>query len=78
MNTFVKKNRVIVSVLLLWLFYNMICLIFSEPVSNSKSEFYPFTKYAISKTYDYTEFIIYGFSPIILLIIVKLNNYEKN
>ena len=77
MNTFIKQNRVIISILLVWLFFNLICLIFSKSSSLSKTECYPFTKYTISKTYDYTEFIIYGFSPIILLLIVKLNNHEK-
>ena len=78
MNLFIKQNRIVISIILSWIFFNMICLIFSQSSSSSKSEFYPFTEYVITKTYDFTEFIIYSFSPILLLIIIKLNNHEKN
>jgi hypothetical protein len=78
MKKLIYENRVILAILLAWMFINFICLMLAKDLYYSKDVFFPFTENSLKYSYDITEFIVYGISPIVLFVIIKLINNEKN
>jgi hypothetical protein len=84
----IKRNRLIIGVLILWFFLNCIFLLFSNGNNDAKNYFYPFEEYPeifleqnenpFGYTYDLSEFMIYAISPIVLFIVINLIINEKN
>lgn len=78
MRNLIKENGIVISILIIWLFIHVICLMLSVDSPHSKDIFYPFTESRLKYSYDIIEFLIYGISPFVLFIIIKLiNNEEK-
>jgi hypothetical protein len=71
-----KKSIVVITI---WFFLNLIFLLFSDFTEDSKKYFFPFELYEkdFSLTYDFTEFFVYGFTPIILFFIINFLNNGK-
>ena len=78
MRTFIKGNGIVISVLLMWLFVHFICLMLAKDMYYSKDIFYPFTENSLIYSYDITEFLVYGVSPIVIFIILKIIEIEKS
>jgi hypothetical protein len=82
MKSLLKQNGTLLGILLSWLFINFICLIMGKDgtveVINAKDNFLPFTDLKLLDAYDLSEFLVYGFSPIVIFIIIKLKNYENS
>jgi hypothetical protein len=82
MNKLIKENGIVISILLSWLFINLLFLRFSKKSSYSK-EIYPFIEFdpdnniGLVETYDISEFLLYGFTPIIIFVVIKLIYFEK-
>ena len=82
MKKFIKENGKVLGILLSWLFINLLCLMFSVKSSHNK-ELYPFIEFdpyehvGIRQTYDVSEFLLYGFTPIIIFVVIKLMYFEK-
>lgn len=78
MNKIIKENGVVIGILIFWLFVNFICLMMAKDMYYSKDIFYPFTENKLTYSYDITEFLVYGVSPIVVFVVIKLvNNDEK-
>jgi len=78
MNKIVKENGIVIGILIIWLFVNFIILMLSKSSEYSKEVLYPFTDNEITNTYDSSEFLVYGVTPVILFVILQLISYEKN
>jgi hypothetical protein len=79
MKKIIKENGTIIAILIGWLFVQFICLMSSKnSVYSDKSIFYPFTSKSLNYSYDITEFLVYGVTPIVIFVIIKLINNEKN
>jgi len=78
MNKIVKENGIVIGILIFWLFVNFIILMLSKSSEYSKEVLYPFTDNEITNTYDSSEFLVYGVTPVILFVILQLISYEKN
>jgi hypothetical protein len=72
MQEFVNNNRVAVGLLIGWLFIHFVLFMYSSESSNYSKEWYPFTDHDLKLTYDVSEFVLYGFGPMIFFTIVKL------
>ncbi len=68
MKKFINLYGKVIAALLFWLFVQFVCFISSPEHNTHRDKLYPFTKYSFNETYDFTEFIIYGFGPIILFV----------
>lgn len=83
MNKIIKENGIALSILLSWLFINFLCLMFSNAKGYHSKEIYPFIEFdpynpiGLVETYDVSEFLLYGFTPIIVFIVIKLIYHEK-
>lgn len=82
MKKLIQENGKALSILLSWLFINLLCLVFSVKSSHNKElypfiEFDPYEKIGIRQTYDVSEFLLYGFTPIIIFVVIKLIYFEK-
>ena len=78
MKKILKENGIAISILIFWLFVNFICLMLAKDMYYSKDIFYPFTENKLIYSYDITEFLVYGVTPIVIFVIIKLINNEKN
>ncbi len=85
MKSFIKTNGISISILMIWFFVNLICLVMSSNSDSSKDYFFPFElrensiteNYEFSLTYDFTEFLVYGISPILVFVVLKLISNDK-
>jgi hypothetical protein len=77
MKKIIKENGIVLAILFGWLFVNFNFLILGEGENYSKAEFYPFTEHTLLYSFDITEFIVYGITPIILFLVIKLIIYGK-
>jgi hypothetical protein len=68
MNNFIKLYGKVITALLFWFFIQFVCLVLTLEKKSHDDHLYPFTKYSFVETYDFTEFVIYGFGPIVLFI----------
>lgn len=78
MKSFIKENGVVISILLIWLFVHFVCLMLAKDMYYSKDIFYPFTENSLRYSYDITEFLVYGLTPIVIFVIIKLIRNENN
>jgi hypothetical protein len=78
MKSFIKENGVVISILLIWLFVHFVCLMLAKDMYYSKDIFYPFTENSLRYSYDITEFLVYGLTPIVIFVITKLIRNENN
>ena len=78
MKNFLKENGIAISILIFWLFVNFICLMLAKDMYYSKDIFYPFTENKLIYSYDITEFLVYGVTPIVIFIILKIIEIEKS
>lgn len=78
MNKLIKENGVVLGILVLWGFINFICLMIAkENDYYAKDDLFPFTYTPLINAYDITEFLIYGVSPFVLFLIIKLMQHEQ-
>ncbi len=85
MRSYLKINGIAISILLIWFFINLICLILCKNSELGKDYFFPFNMSIdsesgnsdFSKTYDFSEFLIYGISPVLLFLILKIISNDK-
>lgn len=78
MNRLIKENGVVLGFLVLWGFINFICLMVAkEDASYAKDNLFPFTELKLKYAYDITEFLIYGVSPFVVFLIIKLMQHEQ-
>jgi hypothetical protein len=80
MNSFIKENRQLISIILGWIFLHLVLYIYASEKHTSYSllsDFYPFTEGSISQTYNIMEFLIYGIAPCLAGIILRLNSKSK-
>jgi hypothetical protein len=78
MNKLIKENGVVLGFLVLWVFTNFICLMMAKKDAiYAKDNFFPFTQLKLKYSYDISEFLVYGVSPVVLFIIIKLIQNEK-
>lgn len=78
MNKLIKENGVVLGFLVLWGFINFICLMIAkENAYYAKDNFFPFTELKLKYAYDITEFLIYGVSPFVVFLIIKLMQHEQ-
>ncbi len=78
MKSFIKENGVVISILLIWLFVHFACLMLAKDMYYSKDIFYPFTENSLRYSYDITEFLVYGLTPIVIFVIFKLIRNEND
>ena len=79
MKKFINLYGKVIAALLFWCFIQFVCFISTLETNSHDVNLYPFTKYSFSETYDFTEFVIYGFGPIVLFIgflLLKNSNNE--
>ena len=74
MKNFLNKNKVPIVILLFWLFVHFFLLLLAE---GSKSEFFPFSESSLRDSYDITEFVVYGITPILIFVGIKILNNEE-
>ena len=81
MQNFLKENKIFVSIFTFWLFINIYLLIVS---SGREDKFYPFVgnwcgacDSKLTSAYDFSEFFVYIFLPLILFGLNKLFQEEK-
>ncbi|MFM1947026.1 MAG: hypothetical protein RL207_1309 [Bacteroidota bacterium] len=78
MNRLIKENGVVLGFLVFWGFINFICLMMAkENAYYAKENFFPFSELKLKYAYDITEFLIYGVSPFVVFLIIKLIQNEK-
>jgi hypothetical protein len=77
MKKIIKENTVIIAFLIAWLFVNFIFLLLAKDNYQAKNIFYPFTNTSITYSYDVTEFTVYGITPIVFFLIIKIVKYGK-
>lgn len=70
MKELLKKQRQLVAVYAVWFFINLVVLFMSfvEKGCNScKRKFWPFDACDLTKSYDFSEFLVYAIGPAILI-----------
>ena len=78
MKKLIKENGVVLGFLVFWGFINFICLMMAkENAYYAKDNLFPFTELKLKYAYDITEFLIYGVSPFVVFLIIKLMQNEK-
>lgn len=78
MEKFIKENGIVLGFLVSWAFINFICLMVAkENAYYAKDNLFPFTELKLKYAYDITEFLIYGISPFVVFLIIKLVQNEK-
>ena len=78
MKKIINENGIAISILISWLFINFICLKLAQLSYYSKERFFPFTESSLKHSYDLTEFLVYGVTPIIIFVIIKIISNEKS
>jgi hypothetical protein len=79
MNKIIKENGIAISILIFWFFLNFIGLVMADDAYYyAKDVFYPFTQKKFIYAYDITEFLVYGVTPIVVFIMIKLILNEKS
>jgi hypothetical protein len=81
-NQFLNDNRLVISILSIWVFIHFVILSSLNNSSDTKEGFYPLeSDLSLIETYDLTEFLAYGIFPVLVFFITKLlvdnNNTRK-
>ncbi len=87
MKDLINKYKKEIAIYSVWLFVNLVVLVMAiqDPgLWGCPQQFYPFTDCKLVWAYDYTEFLVYGIGPALLLVVYLIfkdsvkNDEEKN
>ena len=69
-----KKLRVFIAIYAVWIFINLLVLFLSD---GNKDHFWPFCDNELLDSYDFSEFIVYVFGPLLVVFVFAMSSKKE-